>query len=70
MSTYLLSSATTQDKCSTTECTQNLISTSETPIDNINEKSEDAAELMQVDQATMGRTLGKRKEKVPKHMKK
>ncbi|KAF2554928.1 hypothetical protein F2Q68_00015308 [Brassica cretica] len=48
----------------------NLISTSETPIDNISEKSEDAAELMQVDQDTMGRTLRKRKEKVPKHMKK
>ncbi|KAF2545386.1 hypothetical protein F2Q70_00021633 [Brassica cretica] len=42
----------------------------ETPIDNISEKSEDAAELMQVDQDTMGRTLRKRKEKVPKHMKK
>ncbi|KAF2551136.1 hypothetical protein F2Q68_00034971 [Brassica cretica] len=40
-----------------------------TPIDNISEQTEDAAEPMQVNQATAGRTLRKRKEKVPKHLK-
>ncbi|KAF3567105.1 hypothetical protein DY000_02014713 [Brassica cretica] len=33
------------------------------------EQSEDAPEPMQVDQAIAGRTLRKRKEKVPKHLK-
>ncbi|KAF3590441.1 hypothetical protein DY000_02021549 [Brassica cretica] len=42
---------------------------SETPTDNISEQSEDAPEPMQVDQATVGRTLTKRKEKVPRHLK-
>ena len=42
---------------------------SETPTDNINEQSEEALEPMQVDQATAVRTLRKRKEKVPKHLK-
>ncbi|KAF2558905.1 hypothetical protein F2Q68_00015204 [Brassica cretica] len=43
---------------------------SETPIANISKKSEDAAEPMQVHQAAAGITLRKKKEKVPKHMKK
>ena len=43
--------------------------TSETSVENISEQSEDAPEPMQVDQATVGRTLRKRKEKVPKHLK-
>ena len=42
---------------------------SETPTDNISEQSEDAPEPMQVNQATVGRTLTKRKEKVPRHLK-
>ncbi|KAF3493008.1 hypothetical protein DY000_02053111 [Brassica cretica] len=42
---------------------------SETSTYNISEQSEDAPEPMQVDQATVGRTLRKRKEKVPKHLK-
>ncbi|KAF2552442.1 hypothetical protein F2Q70_00011824 [Brassica cretica] len=42
---------------------------SETPIDNISEQYEGAVEPMQVDQPTMGRTLRKRKENVPKHLK-
>ena len=42
---------------------------SKTTIDNINEQSEDAAEPMQVDKATVGKTLMKRKEKIPKHLK-
>ncbi|KAF2576089.1 hypothetical protein F2Q70_00005548 [Brassica cretica] len=65
-STSLIPSETTQDRCSTTECTQKPISPSETPIDNISEQFEDAAEPMQVNQATMGRALRKRKEKVLK----
>lgn len=36
---------------------------------NISEQSEDAPEPMQVDQATVGITLRKRKEKIPKHLK-
>ncbi|KAF2548236.1 hypothetical protein F2Q70_00021736 [Brassica cretica] len=41
----------------------------ETPTYNISEQSEEALEPMQVDQATAERTLRKRKEKVPKHLK-
>ncbi|KAF3560354.1 hypothetical protein F2Q69_00013587 [Brassica cretica] len=40
-----------------------------TSVENISEQSEDAPEPMQVDQATVGRTFRKRKEKVPKHLK-
>ena len=40
----------------------------ETSIDNISEQSDDAPEPMQVDQATVGITLRKRKEKVPNHL--
>ncbi|KAF3503093.1 hypothetical protein F2Q69_00042216 [Brassica cretica] len=36
---------------------------------DIRELSEDSPEPMQVDQATVGRTLRKRKKKVPKHLK-
>ncbi|KAF3575333.1 hypothetical protein F2Q69_00059136 [Brassica cretica] len=42
---------------------------SETSTYNISEQSEDAPEPMQVDQATVGRTLRKRMEKVLKHLK-
>ena len=42
---------------------------SETPTHNISEQSEEAPEPMQVDQANVGRTLRKRKEKVSKHLK-
>ncbi|KAF3544626.1 hypothetical protein DY000_02007871 [Brassica cretica] len=42
---------------------------SKTSTDNIIEKYEDAPEPMQVDHATVGRTLRKNNEKVPKHLK-
>ena len=42
---------------------------SETSTDNISEQFEDAPEHMQVDRATVGSTLRKRKEKVPNHLK-
>ncbi|KAF2589620.1 hypothetical protein F2Q70_00038839 [Brassica cretica] len=42
---------------------------SKTPIDKINEQSEDTAEPMRVDQATVGRTLKKKNENIPKHLK-
>ena len=42
---------------------------SEESTDNISEQSEDASEPMQVDQATERRTLRRRNEKIPKHLK-
>ncbi|KAF3592740.1 hypothetical protein DY000_02021638 [Brassica cretica] len=42
---------------------------SETSTENISEQFEDASEHMQVDRATVGSTLRKRKEKVPNHLK-
>ncbi|KAF3572772.1 hypothetical protein F2Q69_00058555 [Brassica cretica] len=38
-------------------------------MENISEQSEDAPKSMQNDQATVGKTLRKRKENVPKHLK-
>ncbi|KAF2574890.1 hypothetical protein F2Q70_00003032 [Brassica cretica] len=68
-STSLITSATTQNRCSTIECTQKPISTFKDINKQYSEQSEDAPEPMQVDQAIAGRTLRKRKEKVPKHLK-
>ncbi|KAF3544628.1 hypothetical protein DY000_02007873 [Brassica cretica] len=51
------------------EVLKNLSQPSETSRDNISKQSEDASEPIEVDQATVGRTLRKGKEKVLKNLK-